>query len=79
MEKKNLSSGTKYELVMAIDKRTKPKFKIAKDFEIIASTLTMIYKQRSAVFEAFESGDFSLKRKRMQLEIMMRLKIILIK
>ena len=61
---------------MAIDKRTQPKFEIAKDFEIIASTLTMIYKQCTAVFEAFESGDFSLKRKRMRMEIMMRFKIV---
>ena len=45
---------------MAIDVRTKPKFEIAKDFEIIACTLTMIYKQRTAIFEAFECGDFSL-------------------
>lgn len=55
-----LSPDAKYKLVMAIDERTKPKFEIAKDFEIIACTLTIIYKQRSAIFEAFKSGDFSL-------------------
>lgn len=75
-KRNTLSPDAKYKLVMAIDERTKPKFEIAKDFEIIACTLTMIYKQRSAIFEAFESEDFSLKRKRMRSEIMMRFKIV---
>lgn len=32
----------------------------------------MINKQCSAVIEAFESGDFSLKRKKMQLSILLK-------
>lgn len=52
---------------MAIDKKANRKSDIAKDFGINPTTLTMIYKQRSAVIEAFESGDFSTIRKRMRL------------
>lgn len=48
---------TTYELIMAIEKKEKPKSKIAKDFGINPSTLTITYKQRSAVIESFESGD----------------------
>lgn len=74
--KLTLSLDTKYELVMANDKKDKPKSEIAKDFGIIPSTLTMIYKKRSAVIEAFESGDYSPKRKECDQEIIMRLKIV---
>ena len=59
-KRNTLSPDAKYKLIMAIDERTKPKFEIAKGFEIIAGTRTTIHKQRSAIFEAFESGDFSL-------------------
>ena len=51
---------------MVIDKKTKPKSEIAKDFGINPSTLTIIYKQRSAVIEALEYGDYSPKCKRMR-------------
>lgn len=52
-----LSLETTYELIMAIEKKEMPKSKIAKDFGINPSTLTITYKQRSAVIESFESGD----------------------
>lgn len=65
-----------YERIMDIDIRTKPKFKIAKDFQINWSTLTMMNKQCLAEIEAFQSGDFSFKHKRTRSGILMRLKSV---
>lgn len=65
-KRKTLSLDTKYNLVMVIEKKTMPISVITKDFGINPSTLTIIYKQRSAVVEAFESSDYSPKRKRMR-------------
>lgn len=50
---------------MVIDRKTKRKSNKAKALGINPSTMTIIYKQRSAVIEAFESGDYSPKCKRM--------------
>lgn len=61
---------------MVIDKKTKPKSEIAKDFGINSSTLTIIYKQRSAVMKHLSLILVTQNVTECDQGIIMRLKIV---
>lgn len=61
--RKCLTLEQKVALIRAVEKGDKPKLAIAKEFDIPASTLSTILKNKREVFDGFEK-NFSSKRKR---------------
>jgi hypothetical protein len=68
-KRKQLTIDQKCEIIQAVEKKTKSKTEIAKNYGINPSTLTEILKRKDSIITASQSGDFSPKRKRIRLGV----------
>ena len=65
-KRKRITIDSKVAIIKAVDKQDKSNAEICRDFEIVSSTLYTILKDKNKILNAYASGDFTEKRKKIR-------------